>query len=225
MLILWLSSDPRANSPCKVGENCQGWKERANESSNRKSESSHLAVNRQQHHHKYQDTLPFGEYHIQLKEDYRPVQHPLWHVAVSLKLSYRAELDRLLKLGIITEIKELTGWFNPIASVKKLGGSLRLLLDPKNLNKNIKKNWWYSKTIDDILQELQGSALFTLLDAKSGCWHVILNREGSLWPHLIAYGANSDGYEYHLDSKWQEMSSKRDLTEYSETSQMSTALQ
>ena len=31
--------------------------------------------------------------------------------------------------------------------------------------------------MDDILPELPGSTLFILLDAKSGYWHVILNRE------------------------------------------------
>ena len=40
-------------------------------------------------------TLPGGPYRIQLKEGYKPVQHPPRHVAVSLKLPYKAELERL----------------------------------------------------------------------------------------------------------------------------------
>ena len=57
-------------------------------------------------------TLSGGEYHMQLKEYYKPVQHPPQQVAVSLKPSYRAELDRLLKLGTIREVREYNEMVN-----------------------------------------------------------------------------------------------------------------
>ena len=83
--------------------------------------------------------LPGGEYHIQLKEDYKPVQHPPQQAAVSLKQACRADLDRLLKLGIITEVRQYTEWVNSTVPVQKPYGSLRLCLDPKDLNKKIKQ--------------------------------------------------------------------------------------
>ena len=46
-------------------------------------------------------TLPGGPYRIQLKEGYKPVQHPPRQVAVSLKPPYKAELERLTQLGVI----------------------------------------------------------------------------------------------------------------------------
>ena len=52
--------------------------------------------------------------------------------------------------------------------------------DPKDLNQAIKRNQWYSRTIDDILPELADSKYFSLLDAKSGYWHVPLDRESGL---------------------------------------------
>ena len=36
----------------------------------------------------------------------------------------------------------------------KEDGSLRLCLDPKDLNKTIKQNQWYARTLDNILPEL-----------------------------------------------------------------------
>ena len=62
----------------------------------------------------------------------------------------------------------------------KSNGSLRLCLDPKDLNKAIKRNQWYSRMIDDILPELAKSKYKTLKDATSGYWHVILDLASSL---------------------------------------------
>ena len=125
-------------------------------------------------------TLPGGPYHIQLKENYRPVQHPPRFIPVAMQAAYRTELDRLTKEGIITEMQEHTEWINSIVPVMKPNGSLRLCLDPKDLNKAIKRNQWYSRTIDDILPKLAKSKYKTLKDATSGYWHIILDLASSL---------------------------------------------
>ena len=125
-------------------------------------------------------TLPGGPYHIRLKEQYRPVQHPPRSVPIAMQTAYKAELDRLTKEGIIKEVKEHTEWINSIVPVMKPNGSLRLCLDPKDLNKAIERNQWYSRTIDDILPELAKSKFKTLKDATSGYWHVVLDLDSSL---------------------------------------------
>ena len=57
---------------------------------------------------------------------------------------------------------------------------LRLCLDHKGINKAIKHNQWYKRTTDDVLPELENSKYLSLLDAKSGYWHVLLDKESSL---------------------------------------------
>ena len=91
---------------------------------------------------------------LRLKEQYRPVQHPPRSVPVAMQAAYKAELDRLTKEGIITEVKEHTEWINLIVPVIKPNSSLRLCLDPKDLKQVIERNQWYSRTIDDIFQEI-----------------------------------------------------------------------
>ena len=86
------------------------------------------------------DTLPGGSYHIRLKEQYRPVQHPPRSVPIAMQTAYKTELERLTKEGIVTEVKEHTEWINSIVPVMKANGSLRLCLDPKDLNKVIESN-------------------------------------------------------------------------------------
>ena len=125
-------------------------------------------------------TLPGGPYHIRLKEQYRPVQHPPRSVPVAMQTAYKAELDRLMREGITTEVKGHTEWVNSIVPVMKPNGSLRLCLDPKDLNKVIERNQWYSRTIDDILPELARSKYKTLKDATSGYWHIVLDLASTL---------------------------------------------
>ena len=126
-------------------------------------------------------TLPGGPYHIRLKEQYRLVQRPPWSVPVAMQSAYRAELNRLVNEGIITEVKEHIEWINSIVPVMKSNGSQsKLCLDPKDLNKAIERTRWYSRMIDDILPELAKSNYKTLKDATSGYWHVVLDLASSL---------------------------------------------
>ena len=64
--------------------------------------------------------------------------------------------------------------------MKEADGSLRLCLDCKDLNKAVKRNQWYNRTIDDVPSELANSKYFSLLDAKSGYWHIPPDKESSL---------------------------------------------
>ena len=73
-----------------------------------------------------------------------------------------------MKEGIITEVHEHTEWINSILPVMKEDGSISLCLDLKDLNKAIKRNQWYARTLDDILPECAQSKYFTAKDATSG---------------------------------------------------------
>ena len=53
------------------------------------------------------------------------------------------------------------------------------MFGPKGL-KAIKRNQWYSRTIDDILPKLAKSKYKMLKDATSGYWHIILDLASSL---------------------------------------------
>ena len=57
---------------------------------------------------------------------------------------------------------------NAIMPVRKEGGSLRLCLDPKDLNKNIERNQYYTRTINDLNAELWGSQVFHISGYQVG---------------------------------------------------------
>ena len=84
-----------------------------------------------------------------------------------------------MKEGITTEVHEHTEWINSIVLVMKEDGSQRLCLDPKDLNKAI-RNQWYAKSLDDILPELAQSKYFTVKDTTSGFRPMPLDLRSSL---------------------------------------------
>jgi hypothetical protein len=125
--------------------------------------------------------LPGGEYSITMKDDAKPVQHAARSVPEKKKPAYLAEIQRLLRLGIIAEVKEHTPWINSIVPAQKANGDIRLCLDPKDLNLAMERNPVYSKTVAEIQAELGRSKpnYFTLFDAKWGFWMVLLSRKSS----------------------------------------------
>ena len=62
---------------------------------------------------------------------------------------------------------------------EKKNGSVRICLDPRNLNKAIFREHYPMKTIEEITAELSEAKVFSTLDASSGFWHIKLDGESS----------------------------------------------
>ena len=56
---------------------------------------------------------------------------------------------------------------------------LRLCLDPKDLNKAVKREQYIMTTLDDITARLAGAKYFSILDARPGYWQIKLDEESS----------------------------------------------
>ena len=79
-------------------------------------------------------------WHIILKPDAQPIQHPPRAVPEKKKEAYKDELERLCSLGIIELVAGHTDCVNSSVLIAKPDGSIRLCLDPKDFNKSIKRN-------------------------------------------------------------------------------------
>ena len=53
-------------------------------------------------------------------------------------------------------------------------------MDPKDLNKNIRREHYYIRTIDEILPLLHGKNFFSVVDTTKGYWHVELDHDSSM---------------------------------------------
>ena len=128
--------------------------------------------------------FPGEKYHIQLIDNPVPVIHAPRTVPVHILPLYKAELDKMQAEDIIVPVTEPTEWVNSIVCnvTEKPDGSkkARLCIDPQDLNKNIHREHYYSKTIDEILPLLHGATKISAGDTNKGYWHIELDYESSL---------------------------------------------
>lgn len=128
--------------------------------------------------------FPGEKYHIQLIDNPQPVIHPPRTVPVHIQPLYKEELDKMLADDIIAPVTEPTDWVNSIVcNIKETPEGkkkVRLCLDPRDLNKNVRREHYYTRTIDEILPQLHGKKHFSVVDTKKGYWHVELDHESSL---------------------------------------------
>ncbi|XP_055997848.1 uncharacterized protein K02A2.6-like [Ostrea edulis] len=114
-------------------------------------------------------------YHIQLNSTVQPVVHPPRTFPAALRNELKASLDEMESQGVIGKVDEPTEWVNSIVCVEKSNGKLRICLDPRDLNKAIKREYYQLPTIEEITTRLAGARVFSKLDANIGYWQIPLD--------------------------------------------------
>ena len=98
-----------------------------------------------------------------------------------MKTKVKAELAQMVKDKIIRKVTEPADWVNSIVIVEKpKTGKLRICLDPKALNEDIRRPHFQMPTLDDITSQLSGAKYFSILDITHACWSVQLDEQSSL---------------------------------------------
>lgn len=110
------------------------------------------------------------KYEIKLKENAIPIAHPPRRVPHAMKEKLKNKLDELLKTNIIEKATEYSECVNFLVIVQKKDKerSLRLCIDPFELNKNIKNEHTLMPTFDEVASKLHDMKYFTVIDLKDG---------------------------------------------------------
>ena len=101
-------------------------------------------------------------YNIKIDPKVNPVVHPPRKRALSLQPKLEKELDEMVKQGIIVPVDDPTDWVNSLVVREKPNGSLRICLDPKDLNKAIKSKHYPIPIVDMVTNGLQGATCFPI---------------------------------------------------------------
>ena len=94
---------------------------------------------------------------------------------------------------IITKVHIPTPWVSSITYARKKSGAIRICLDPKDLNKAIRRPHYTSRTLDEVNHLLCKAKVFSKLDARSGYWAVMLDDASS---HLTTFNTHQGRYRF-----------------------------
>ncbi|GBN77551.1 Retrovirus-related Pol polyprotein from transposon opus [Araneus ventricosus] len=123
--------------------------------------------------------FPGKPYHIEIKSEIKPVINAPRRVPQSLHKELEKTLNELVQLGIVSPVNKPTEWVNSLVIVEKPNGKLRICLDPRNLNKAIKREHYVIPSVDEIMSRLEGKQCFSVLDLKEGFWQVPLDKDSA----------------------------------------------
>lgn len=104
-------------------------------------------------------------------------------------------LNELERNGIIEKADERSEWVHHLVTVEKkdLEKTLRICIDPSELNKQILDEQSYLPTFEEFSASVNGMKYFSVLDLRDGFWHVRLAEESR---NLCTFATPFGNYRY-----------------------------
>jgi hypothetical protein len=117
-----------------------------------------------------------GENHaIPLEPGATPPNRPLFRLSAPERAQVEARVRELLAKGFIEP--SISPFGAPVMFARKKDGSLRMVIDYRQLNKITVKNRFPLPRIDDLVDQLRGAAVFSSADLSSGFWQIRIKDE------------------------------------------------
>ena len=116
------------------------------------------------------------EIKIGIDTNVTPVCQPYNRIPFALRSKVEAKLQHLVDTDIIEPVSKPTRWISPLISVPKSNSDdIRLCVDMRRANQAIIRERHPMPTIEDLLQDMNGSKVFSKLDMKEGFTQFVLH--------------------------------------------------
>jgi hypothetical protein len=106
------------------------------------------------------------EFTIELKPGTELIERTTYRMSTSKLQKLRMKLKELLDLGLICP--SVSPWGAPDIFIRKKDGSWRLSIDYSKSKKVTIKNQYMFPRIDDLLNQMKGTTMFSKIDLQSG---------------------------------------------------------
>ncbi|PIK36435.1 hypothetical protein BSL78_26733 [Apostichopus japonicus] len=117
-----------------------------------------------------------GDYHIVIHKEALPVVYNARRCPIHIQEEIKKELDEMVKLDVIASVEEPNDWVSSLAYTQKPNGRWRICLDPRDLNKVIKRTHHRITDHRGDTHKFSGAKVFSKLDAKHGyCRNLSMN--------------------------------------------------
>ena len=120
-----------------------------------------------------------GIQNLRIDVNARPHASPVRRVPHAIQSEVKIELEKMVEKAIIAPVDTPTPWESNMVVAKKPNGKLRICIDPQRLNEALQRESYLMPTLDDVLPEFKQARLFSVVDLKSGYWHVKLDDESA----------------------------------------------
>ena len=112
---------------------------------------------------------------IELEQGTTPPFKQVYRLSQEELNALRLQLNELLKKGHIQPSKSPYG--APVLLIRKKDNALRMCIDYRTLNQITIKNRYPLPRIDDLLDQISGSVIFTKIDLKTGYYQIRVKAE------------------------------------------------
>ena len=93
-----------------------------------------------------------------------PVAQPVSRTSFSLRDKVKKKVEELVSMDITEPVKGLTPWVSPVVVVPQQNDKIRLCVDMRWANEVIITERYPIPTVDEVLQSLNQSTVFSKLD-------------------------------------------------------------
>jgi len=114
---------------------------------------------------------------IKITDNAIPKSNPSRRVPMKIMPKLKEQLERMVKLDKIKPCENLTEWQSNLVIIEKPDGTLRLCIDPREVNKYIVRDMYQIPTLDDIRPILANKSFYSLLDLRDGFYHCELDEK------------------------------------------------
>ena len=105
---------------------------------------------------------------LHVDPDVPPVAQPVRRTPFSLRDKVKEKVEELVDMDIIEPVEGPTPWVSPVVVVPKQNDEIRLCVDMRRANEAIIRERYPIPTVDEVLQSLNQSTVFSKLDLKWG---------------------------------------------------------
>ena len=111
-------------------------------------------------------------YHINIDPSYQAIIHPPCFVSIKLWPKIQEKLTRMESLDVIEKVNIPTSWVNCTVTIVKPNGTLRIYINPWDLNKAIRREHYPIQTINEVVTRMPDATVSSILDTSSGFWQI-----------------------------------------------------
>lgn len=91
----------------------------------------------------------------------------------------KTELERMVKIGVISRVEEPTDWCSGMVVVPKKTADPRICVDLTKLNESVCREKYILPSVEQTLGSLVGAVIFSKLDVNMGFWQIPLAKESA----------------------------------------------